>query len=85
MEDALKGGACTDVIDLKTPCLGPEALLVAARIAVRRSDTGADVAQEINDAEKRIRRTVPIVTIVTRIYLEPAIYAATIATPADPD
>ncbi|MEH0825860.1 MULTISPECIES: cation diffusion facilitator family transporter [unclassified Micromonospora] len=58
------------VIHLRTLHLGPEELLVAAKIAISTSDRGADVAATIDDAEARIRRALPI---ATAIYLEPDI------------
>ncbi|MFJ6214614.1 cation diffusion facilitator family transporter [Streptomyces sp. NPDC092296] len=62
-----------DVIHMRTLHLGPEELLVAAKIAVRHDDTAADVAQAIDAAEERIRRAVPIARV---IYLEPDVYSA---------
>jgi hypothetical protein len=58
---------------MRTLHLGPEELLVAAKIAVRRHDTGVDIARGIDAAEARIRAAVPIACL---IYLEPDIYAA---------
>ncbi|MBT2530552.1 cation diffusion facilitator family transporter [Arthrobacter sp. ISL-48] len=58
----------TRVIHLKTLHLGPEELLVAAKIAIGASDTGRDIAAAIDSAESRIRRAVPIARV---IYLEP--------------
>lgn len=56
------------IIHLKTLHLGPEELLVAAKIAVDSSDTGRQIAQEIDRTEARIRAAVPIARV---IYLEP--------------
>jgi cation diffusion facilitator family transporter len=56
------------VIHMRTLHLGPEELLVAAKIAVEHNDTAAEVAQGINEAERRIRESVPIARV---IYLEP--------------
>ncbi|MFV2104762.1 cation diffusion facilitator family transporter [Micromonospora sp. LOL_024] len=58
------------IIHLRTLHLGPEELLVAAKIAIGTTDRGADVAATINDAEARIRRVLPT---ATTIYLEPDI------------
>ncbi|SCG16742.1 cation diffusion facilitator family transporter [Micromonospora echinofusca] len=58
------------VIHLRTLHLGPEDLLVAAKIAIGTVDRGADVAATIDDAEARIRRVLPT---ATAIYLEPDI------------
>ena len=59
------------IIHMKTLHLGPEELLVAAKIAVRPCDLAADLARSINDTEARIRAAVPIARV---IYLEPDIY-----------
>jgi divalent metal cation (Fe/Co/Zn/Cd) transporter len=60
------------IIHMKTLHLGPEELLVAAKVAVRHDETAADVARGINAAEERIRAAVPIARV---IYLEPDIYS----------
>ncbi|MEO5780462.1 cation diffusion facilitator family transporter [Arthrobacter sp. PAMC25284] len=64
---ALEDGGCS-IIHLKTLHLGPEELLVAAKISIDKSDSGQDIARGIDDAEKRIRDAVPIARV---IYLEP--------------
>lgn len=56
------------LIHMKTLHIGPEELLVAAKIAVTPSDRAADVAEAINAVEERIRAAVPI---ARAIYLEP--------------
>ncbi len=61
------------VIHMKTLHLGPEELLVAAKIAVLGTATGADIARTIDSAERRIREAEPMARV---IYLEPDIYAA---------
>jgi len=58
------------VLHMRTLHLGPEELLVAAKIAVQRSASAGDVARAIDGAERRIREAVPIARI---IYLEPDI------------
>ncbi|WP_423184243.1 cation diffusion facilitator family transporter [Arthrobacter sp. NyZ413] len=58
----------TRIIHLKTMHLGPEELLVAAKISVGVADTGQEIARAIDDAEVRIRTAVPIARV---IYLEP--------------
>ncbi|MGN9783650.1 cation diffusion facilitator family transporter [Nonomuraea sp. ZG12] len=59
------------VIHMRTLHLGPEELLVAAKIAVTNNDTAAEVAEGIDEAERRIREAVPIARV---IYLEPDLY-----------
>jgi cation diffusion facilitator family transporter len=65
-----EGGDVPSVIHMRTQHLGPEELLVAAKIEVRHDDTAAAVARAIDEAEKRVRAAVPIARV---IYLEPDI------------
>lgn len=77
------GDTVTRVIHMRTLHLGPEELLVAAKIAVQHDDTAREVADAINAAEERIRAAVPIARV---IYLEPDIYdEAAAAAGADPE
>ncbi|MFF1408084.1 cation diffusion facilitator family transporter [Streptomyces sp. NPDC058294] len=66
------GATVTRIIHMRTLHLGPEELLIAAKIAVRHDDTAAEVANAINAAETRVRTAVPIARV---IYLEPDIYS----------
>ncbi len=59
------------VIHLKTLHLGPDEVLVAAKIAVEPTDSAARVAEVIDNAEVAIRTSEPH---VTALYLEPDIY-----------
>jgi cation diffusion facilitator family transporter len=56
------------VIHMRTLHLGPEELLVAAKIAVPADASAADIATAIDAAEERIRAAEPIARV---IYLEP--------------
>jgi cation diffusion facilitator family transporter len=58
------------VIHLRTVYSGPDELLVAAKIAVAHSATGAEIAQDIDDAEAKLRAAVPAAKYV---FLEPDI------------
>ncbi len=71
------GHTVTGIIHMRTLHLGPEELLVAAKIAVQHDDTATEVATAINAAEARIREAVPIARV---IYLEPDIYSESEAT-----
>ncbi|WP_432154407.1 cation diffusion facilitator family transporter [Streptomyces tricolor] len=84
IEDAIvDGDTVTRIIHMRTLHLGPEELLVAAKIAVPHEDTAAEVASAIDAAEARIRGAVPIARV---IYLEPDIYSeAEAAKGADPE
>jgi cation diffusion facilitator family transporter len=64
---ALEAGEFS-VIHMRTLHLGPDEVLVAAKIAVTHDDTAAGIARGIDDAERRIREAVPIARV---IYLEP--------------
>ncbi|MGL5857460.1 MAG: cation diffusion facilitator family transporter [Angustibacter sp.] len=70
IEAALVGADVRGIIHMRTLHLGPEELLVAAKIAVSATDSAAQVAQAIDDAERRVREAVPIARV---IYLEPDI------------
>jgi cation diffusion facilitator family transporter len=70
VEAALVGEGVSSIIHMKTLHLGPEELLVAAKIAVAATDSATDVAQAIDAAERRVRAAVPIARV---IYLEPDI------------
>jgi cation diffusion facilitator family transporter len=67
--------AATDGIDrvvhLRTMHLGPDELLVAAKIAVPTADTAVQVAAAIDAAEASVRAVEPIARV---IYLEPDIF-----------
>ena len=75
------GVGVESVIHMRTQHLGPEELLVAAKIAVRHDETAAAVAQAIDDAEARVRAAVPIARV---IYLEPDIRRPGTAPADDP-
>ncbi|WP_243792186.1 cation diffusion facilitator family transporter [Saccharopolyspora gloriosae] len=64
----LRGGKVQKVIHIRTQYLGPDELLVAAKIGLTPSISAAEVATEIDDAEARVRAKVPAARL---IYLEP--------------
>jgi len=65
------------VLHMRTVHLGPEELLVAAKIEVNLEESAGNVINGINAAEARIRSAVPIARV---IYLEPDVYRAAVAT-----
>jgi cation diffusion facilitator family transporter len=69
------------VIHLRTLHMGPESLLVAAKISVRGSARADAVAAGIDAAERRVRGAVPIAEM---IYLEPDLYQSSRADATDP-
>ncbi len=75
LEDAIRaamvdGAKVQRVIHLRTMHLGPEELLVAAKLEVDATSV-ADLARAIDDAEARVRAAVPIARV---IYVEPDVY-----------
>ncbi|NJP46320.1 cation diffusion facilitator family transporter [Actinacidiphila epipremni] len=79
----IDGETVTGIIHMRTLHLGPEELLVAAKIAVRHDDTATEIARAIDAAEERIRAAEPFARV---IYLEPDIYSeAAAAAGPDPD
>ncbi len=68
IQAALVGPGVNSVIHMKTLHLGPDELLVAAKIAVNGTGSAVDVATAIDAAELRVRAAVPIARV---IYLEP--------------
>ncbi|GGP69929.1 cation diffusion facilitator family transporter [Saccharothrix coeruleofusca] len=66
--DELAAGKVQRVIHIRTQYIGPDELLVAAKIALSPGLPAADVAQAIDDAEQRVRNRVPAARL---IYLEP--------------
>ena len=66
----LADDAVQRIIHMKTMHLGPDELLVAAKIAVAPTDNAAEVARSIDAAEARIRAAEPVARM---IYLEPDI------------
>ncbi|HET9079092.1 MAG TPA: cation diffusion facilitator family transporter [Trebonia sp.] len=79
---ALEGGPERfRLIHLRTSHIGPDTLLVAAKVGVSPELTAADLAADIDSAEKRVRAAVPI---AETIYLEPDIYRPGREDPLDP-
>lgn len=69
---ALLGTSNIDrVLHLRTLHLGPDELLVAAKVGVGGEDDGETISDTIDQAEARIRAAVPAAKI---IYLEPEVY-----------
>ena len=70
------------IIHMKTLHLGPEEVMVAAKIAVVPCDTAVEVTETIDRAEVNIREAEPM---VTALYLEPDIYDPNYAPAARPE
>ena len=69
VKEALESAPLVErVIHLRTLHVGPDALLVGAKIAITRSDTAQDIAQGIDEAERLLRLAVPSAQYV---FLEP--------------
>lgn len=71
MAAILAGGETDHLIHLKTLYLGPEELLVAAKVSFDRDERFVDVATAIGVIEARVRAAVPSARV---IYIEPDIY-----------
>ncbi|TQM30881.1 cation diffusion facilitator family transporter [Nocardia bhagyanarayanae] len=70
-ESLIDGERIDRVIHLKTQYLGPEEILVAAKVAITPGLDIATIAAAIDAAEARVRRAVPAARI---IYVEPDLY-----------
>ena len=66
--EAVVAGRVQRLIHIRTQYIGPDELLVAAKIALAPGLTLTEVAEEIDGAEERIRAAVPAARL---IYLEP--------------
>jgi cation diffusion facilitator family transporter len=61
------------LIHMKTLYLGPEELLVAAKLDLGESTSAEEIALAIDSVERRVRESVPVARV---IYLEPDVYRA---------
>ena len=68
------GHEAESIIHMKTLYLGPDELLVAAKIAMPATSSLGDVAAGIDAIERRVREAVPVARV---IYLEPDVRVAT--------
>jgi len=69
------------IVHLKTLYVGPEELMVGAKLAFPPSRTLAEVAEDIDDVERTVREAVPSARI---IYLEPDVWRPAAQDPAPP-
>lgn len=61
------------IIHMKTLYLGPDELMVAAKVAVPKTTKASEIAKAINEIETAVREAVPVARV---IYIEPDIYVA---------
>jgi cation diffusion facilitator family transporter len=61
------------IIHMKTLYLGPDELMVAAKVAVPKTTKAAEIAKTIDEIERAVREAVPVARV---IYIEPDIYVA---------
>jgi len=61
------------IIHMKTLYLGPDELMVAAKVAVPKTTKATEIAKAINEIEIAVREAVPVARV---IYIEPDIYVA---------
>jgi cation diffusion facilitator family transporter len=72
IREAITSGHEVDsIIHMKTLYLGPDELLVAAKVALPATTTLADISTAINTVEQRVRAAVPIARV---IYIEPDVF-----------
>ncbi|HEX2704356.1 MAG TPA: cation diffusion facilitator family transporter [Candidatus Lustribacter sp.] len=82
IEGALTGSPGIErIIHMKTLHLGPEELLVAAKVAVPFADTAADIAHTIDRAETAVRTALPALTVL--MYVEPDLDRSQSPSPLD--
>ena len=80
IRDAINGQPDVEaLIHIKTLYLGPDELLVAAKVAFAAKSKLVDVAKSIDAVEAAIRAAVPIARV---IYIEPDVYAPNGAHPS---
>jgi cation diffusion facilitator family transporter len=83
IESSLTGTSGVErIIHMKTLHMGPEEILVAAKIGVSATANAAEVAEIIDRAEVAIRQAEPM---VTSLYLEPDIFKEGYVPAARPD
>jgi len=68
------------IIHMKTLYLGPDELMVAAKVAVPKATKATEIAKAINEIELAVREAVPVARV---IYIEPDIYVASSNTSTD--
>ena len=73
IETALRGEGVDDIIHMRTLHLGPDEILVAAKVAVSANDSAEQIAAAIDAAEVRVRAAVPL---TLKIYIEPDLLRA---------
>ncbi|WP_127131939.1 cation diffusion facilitator family transporter [Georgenia sp. SYP-B2076] len=73
IEKALRGEGVDEVIHMRTLHLGPDDVLVAAKVAVSANDSAEQIARAIDAAEVRVRAAVPL---HLQIYIEPDLLRA---------
>ncbi|WP_353808454.1 cation diffusion facilitator family transporter [Agromyces sp. SYSU T00194] len=75
----LAGGEIERIIHMKTLYLGPDELMVAAKVAFRADQRLLEVAVATNAIERRVREAVPVARV---LYFEPDVWIDPKATPA---
>ncbi len=79
IKKAIADSRMGDLIHLRTMHLGPDDVLVAAKVGVEADASAADVAERIDGAERLIRDAVPAARL---IFIEPDVYRASVTTDA---
>ncbi len=76
-----RGTGIERVIHLRTLHVGPESLLVAAKVGVSQGESAREIAAAIDQAEQRVRAEVPIAGL---IFLEPDLFQSSKLDVTDP-
>jgi cation diffusion facilitator family transporter len=76
----LAGGEAERIIHMKTLYLGPDELLVAAKLGMTSDKSLTSISADTNAIEARIRAAVPIARV---IYIEPDVYVESSGNPAE--
>lgn len=79
IKTAIADSSLGDLIHLRTMHLGPDDVLVAAKVGVEADASAADVAERIDGAERLIRDAVPAARL---IFIEPDVYRASVTNDA---
>jgi len=82
IERALTGDGIDGIVHMRTMHLGPDDLLVAAKVAVSATDSATELSAAINAAEARVRSAVPL---RVQIYIEPELASPAGEAGAGPD
>lgn len=82
IERNIVGGVFESIIHMRTLHIGPDEILIAAKLAVRPDVTAPEIAAGIDEAEERVRAALPM---TARVYVEPDIRRSPLRSPEGSD